>query len=678
MAQLTKQTSTLQELLAFFRPSESTRTAQSTKTATADSIQSWLNLTEDLQFARTVLGRTQLPVKDADDLRQRIDQIEQRSRDKEFYLAIVGEWNSGKSTFINALLRQPLLATASKPTTAVNTQIRYGKRLDITVTFKAQGRPLSYRQQRAQLLATLSKLMPNLPKEGLTEQRLIALLTAEDHGIADQIERVVINHPADFLRDGIVLIDTLGANAENKEHQPITQAIVENEADAAIILLPELTQASLSFTKFFGELLNPFLQRCIFLVTRMDNLEEEADQQAVIRQVHRRLVNEMQVVAPTIYPTAAKVVLDLATGKPVDSSLHIWQERFVELEKALWQRLQQERTLRIAESMLRLQEKLFNQLSTKLQEQQRIYKNRQVAIRQETIQDLAHFTQVQKLKIEQQLSQALTQSCNTAYQIINDRRVATRNRIHSAIFNTTDESALDQVVKDRMNAIVQENSNTLRQELNAAVRELQHAGDRTQKSFAQEFQSAYQRLQKLAGQAVLLPQLSNSYQLQIAQQGNIAGGAMNYLSERDSEQGGWMVTSLAITGLLVVFTPITWPALIVGGIIGALMGPRLPKQQQSVWEKAAPKIDDYFEQVRGQISSNLRDYKERLRRDVENSVDAHVKQYKSAYDQLIAAQQQEQGRLATLERSVQTDLHEIQRRLTGLQAKQAQLQQKQS
>lgn len=678
MTEMTKPTSTLQGFLSFLWPNTPTPSTQSTKTAIVESIQSWLNLAEDLQFARSIVERGQLSLPVADELHQRIEQIEQRSQDKQFYLAIVGEWNSGKSTFINALLRQPLLATSSKPTTAVNTQIRYGKRLDITVTFKAQGRPLSYRQHRTQLLATLSKLMPNLPEEGLTEQRLLAFLTAEDHGFADHIARVVINHPADFLRDGIVLIDTPGANVTMAEHKTITKGIIQNEADAAIILLPELTQTNRSFIEFFGDLLKPFLQRCIFLVTRMDNLDEEADQQAVINQVRRQLSNEMGIVQPTIYPTAAKVVLDLAMQKAVDSTLHIWQERFVTMEQMLWQRLQQERPLRIAESMLRLQEQLFAQLSTQLLEQQRTYQNRQATIQQETIQDLAYFTQAQKRKIDQQLSQALTQSCNTAYQLINDRRVATRNWIHAAIFNTTDESALDRVVKERMNTIVQESSNALRRELNAAAQELQQAGARTQTGVAQEFQSAYQRLQKLADQVVLLPQLSTNDQWQIAQQGNIAGSAMNYLSERDSEQGGWMVASLAITGLLVVFTPITWPALLVGGLIGALMGPRLPKQQQTVWEKAAPKIDDYFDQVREQMSGNLRDYKERLRRDLENSVDAHVKQYKSAYDQLIAAQQQEQGRLATLERNVQGDLTEIQRRLTGLQSKQAQLQQNQA
>ena len=123
------------------------------------------------------------------------------------------------------------------------------------------------------------------------------------------------------------------------EHKTITKAIVQNEADAAIILLPELTQANRSFVQFFGDLLKPVLQRCIFLVTRMDNLDEEADQQAVINQVRRQLINEMGIAQPTIYPSAAKVVLDLAMQKAVDSSLYIWQERFVTMEQMLWQRL---------------------------------------------------------------------------------------------------------------------------------------------------------------------------------------------------------------------------------------------------------------------------------------------------------------------------------------------------
>ena len=47
--------------------------------------------------------------------------LSNRVADAKFYLAVVGEFSSGKSTFINALLRKRLLKEAVKPTTAAAT-----------------------------------------------------------------------------------------------------------------------------------------------------------------------------------------------------------------------------------------------------------------------------------------------------------------------------------------------------------------------------------------------------------------------------------------------------------------------------------------------------------------------------------------------------------------------------
>ena len=49
--------------------------------------------------------------------------LSNRVADSKFYLAVVGEFSSGKSTFINALLRKRLLKEAVKPTTAAATFI---------------------------------------------------------------------------------------------------------------------------------------------------------------------------------------------------------------------------------------------------------------------------------------------------------------------------------------------------------------------------------------------------------------------------------------------------------------------------------------------------------------------------------------------------------------------------
>ena len=56
-----------------------------------------------------------------------IAQLEQKDKESVLYVAVAGEFNSGKSTFINALLRERLLKEAVMPTTAAATYIKRAK-----------------------------------------------------------------------------------------------------------------------------------------------------------------------------------------------------------------------------------------------------------------------------------------------------------------------------------------------------------------------------------------------------------------------------------------------------------------------------------------------------------------------------------------------------------------------
>src|SRR5690349_24995792 len=67
----------------------------------------------------------------------RAERVRKRLRDPALYLAVVGEFNSGKSTFINMLLRDRLLPTAPVVTTGTATEIRYAP--ELTVSFTPRG-----------------------------------------------------------------------------------------------------------------------------------------------------------------------------------------------------------------------------------------------------------------------------------------------------------------------------------------------------------------------------------------------------------------------------------------------------------------------------------------------------------------------------------------------------------
>ena len=62
-----------------------------------------------------------------DKFMRKLDGLFQKGQSKHIHVAVVGEFNSGKSTFVNALLRERILKEAGRPTTAAATHITRSK-----------------------------------------------------------------------------------------------------------------------------------------------------------------------------------------------------------------------------------------------------------------------------------------------------------------------------------------------------------------------------------------------------------------------------------------------------------------------------------------------------------------------------------------------------------------------
>ena len=81
-----------------------------------------------LMRLRTALARIDASADQQEALDQSIAQL-----DELFLLVVVGEFNAGKSAFINALIGQPLMKEGVTPTTAVITVLEHGDREEQTV-----------------------------------------------------------------------------------------------------------------------------------------------------------------------------------------------------------------------------------------------------------------------------------------------------------------------------------------------------------------------------------------------------------------------------------------------------------------------------------------------------------------------------------------------------------------
>src|SRR5690242_11396706 len=116
-----------------------------------------LGVPDHLKYIQDLLDRYDLPEEQKTAMRSRINRIRQRFIDPDLYLAVVGEFNSGKSTLIDALLDDNLLESGSVPTTAAATYIHSGRALDALITMRGQ-EPLLASRDGKRLQQTIAAL----------------------------------------------------------------------------------------------------------------------------------------------------------------------------------------------------------------------------------------------------------------------------------------------------------------------------------------------------------------------------------------------------------------------------------------------------------------------------------------------------------------------------------------
>lgn len=187
------------------------------------------------------------PATEADlaSLRTAVDQL-----DDLFLLVIVGEFNAGKSAFINALIGAEVMPEGVTPTTAVINLLRYA----------------ADRSER-----TLS--------DGVIQR----------------------TYPADFLQD-ITIVDTPGTNAIIREHEALTQKFVPR-SDLVLFV----TSADRPFTESEREFIaqiREYGKKVVIVINKIDLLRDDAAREQVVTFV-RDNVEKLLGFRAEIFPVSA-------------------------------------------------------------------------------------------------------------------------------------------------------------------------------------------------------------------------------------------------------------------------------------------------------------------------------------------------------------------------------------
>lgn len=174
-----------------------------------------------------------------------------------FRVAVVGEFNSGKSTLINTLLGRKVLSTDFRPRTATKTVLRFGVRDAFRVTY------------------TDGSKSPYIETDRLAEE--IEKVTSDDaralvkgrSSVAAQIKEVEIWCNANFLnRKETEIVDTPGLGSVHPEHKKVTLSTIP-EVDATLFLFPctpGIGDEDINVLAFIRQHINNLL----FVMTKID------------------------------------------------------------------------------------------------------------------------------------------------------------------------------------------------------------------------------------------------------------------------------------------------------------------------------------------------------------------------------------------------------------------------
>lgn len=188
-----------------------------------------------------------------------------RLREERLVLVVLGEFNHGKTTFVNALLGGTVLPTGITPTTAMIHEVRHGdeQRAEVVLRPKDAG---------GEAIVDPLRVVGG-ERKPLAWAKLEALAVGGEFD-ADQVLRVEIDYPAEILRNKVTLVDTPGVNDLNLQRAEITYGYVPR-ADAVVFLLDAGQILKDSERRFLRDkLLGAGRDRIVFAINKADVLDE--------------------------------------------------------------------------------------------------------------------------------------------------------------------------------------------------------------------------------------------------------------------------------------------------------------------------------------------------------------------------------------------------------------------
>jgi predicted GTPase len=626
------------------------------------------DLTENLAFIRGVIAGPTIAASTAASFAARCDAVEARARDPRLYLAVIGEFSSGKSTLINALVRRELLRSSIQVTTAAVTRIQRGAEFTIDVVFRDGSTASATELAADRLRARLRPLCPALSGTASLPD-LIDLLTS-DAGVAAQVTHVTLTLPDAGLPDELVILDTPGISAaqhDAADHQGITEHALTELADAVLVIAPAFAPMSRALIGFLDATAQPFLHRCIFVVTAMDQVEPE-DQTRLLGYVAAELRRHFELEAPVVVDACALAMLPAppAALDPLAAVRAHWQARFAQMEDLVKTTMLRKRRHILAERTVRLLRDLLQSLSDNLADKQREIEAETQLLQASSIaaieEVLGRLVTDCERKIQDRTRWILTRAAT-----LRSVFCANVKRIAHGLIASRPTAKYAEVIEPSLREVARRQGQAYVDAVNRELNGLRALCGESSLEFARQFEAQYRVFPSLNTRVAVpaitvaaLPALALDF-----------GASRRYLAEqRDKDRKGAAAGAAAGVALGLVAAA-AGPVVIVGAAVGAMIGSRkagdsAEQRQQQVLLRSSEEIESYFTIYQADIEARIHTTARQCLTQFEAVARRHKIEYGDRVGALIRQHEDTERRLRDAAIAIGRDIAEVTHRVNRL------------
>lgn len=603
---------------------------------------SWRNISEmadidsHIVFATTLMGKYDWEEATKHRLEKQVSAIVDKQNDNLLNISVIGEFSTGKSSFINALVGYELLAVnVIQGTTVAITIIEYSEQFSITLTdFSGKS------------LKIIFKSIDSL------RQQLHIYTT--DAAYAKKVDYVTVTLPSDILKNGYRIIDTPGTNSLELWHEEVTCRAIKELSDLSIILTDSTQPMPATLVSFLDNTLGDSVESCAFVANKIDRIGDK-ERDGIIKFIGKKICQSFDIENPMVLPFSSVALTNSFAKETVSVDGGSFLLTTSSLERLLSYTAKQ-RLRAQAQKILHLVDDIYSTLDNNIKSIAAQYQQELQMLERSRQTDFKPFISRQ-IYLRQKSFMVGAQDYKYKVESVCDSLASTaKNNIETKIQNCSTLDGLSNYIKGSLSKDIKDEGQSIISGTEAQFKKLRTLFNKELKQFQKEFEREFDKLKILSVKFNLKPK--DMVVRHSAHSANI--GPVTTLITEELSKENWAVGGGAAAGAAIGTVLASGIGTIVGTVIGLFAGAAVAPDTSGVKGKIKSKLStplhSYYRSVASDCMTNYNNFVDDIRSRLETEINRYYSTYASTIAQRIkdweARHRAVKGRIQMIEKEI--------------------------